>query len=1103
MLTVYHSNDLEILKALTVHLLRQRPLRDPFAAEEFLVQSTGMGQWLRQQLACDLGIAARLETRLPAQFIWDIYRAVLPGLSDQSAYGKSAMTWKLMALLPELLSRPDFAPLRQYLTDDSSGRKRFQLASRVADLFDQYLVYRPEWMLDWEQGGALGAETQPWQPELWRALVARVQQLAADGRSPLCPEHRAGLNRRAIAALLSDTAFALPERVFVFGISALPPQYLDLLAALGHRMDVHLMVSNPCEGFWSDLRDRNYLARYGSDEAEFTLGNPLLASFGKLGRDYLGQLEELSDRHLDRIGEVQGFVAPEADSLLALLQRDILHLEDRSAEPGQVENLPHSETKTCLDPADRSLQLHSCHSPMRELEVLQDRLLDLFDADPSLCPRDVIVMMPDVNAYAPAIQAVFASAPEERRIPVAISDRSARAEAPLLEAFLRLLQLPRMRARASELLELLELPELQRRFGLEQEAFEQLYRWAMAVNVRWGLDGPSKARFDLPEDPQNSWRFGFERLLAGYARAPEGALLGSILPYAEVEGLAAVPLGPLGDFLEALQLWSRCLEEPASPRAWQQRLQQLAETFLLADETEAHAAAQLQAAIEKLTDELQANALDTPLSLDVVRDWLIQELDSQRSSSRFLAGRVNFCTLMPMRAIPFKVVCLLGMNDGVYPRSIAPLGFDLIAANPPRRGDRSRREDDRYLFLEALLAAREHLYISYIGRSIQDNSERAPSVLVSELLEYVQQSFVLPGDEMLDCDQSGQRVLEHLRLEHPLQPFSPRYFDGRQARLFSYAREWRQVLAAEVQDWPDQPLSPVPLELVELPDLVRCARHPARFFAQERLQIHFERREAGVQDVEPFSINKLDAFMIRRRWLERLRQGDGDQVPRYLKAEGLLPSGRFGELWLEELQGEVEGFWSEKLAAPLAQPEQTLEIDLELAGVRLQGWVQHCYRHPDGGFGPLRYYASATLNGNRLQSAWLEHLALCAMGHAVHTRILALNEERCFTPLSAACAGTQLELWLALYRRSLEEPLAYLPVAALLLMTGDPEKRDQAVRERMSDAKNGTPGEWLSCPYLQRFWPDLDAWLEAMAPVAEPLWSLIADQLEDPDHDAS
>ncbi|MGI9277364.1 MAG: exodeoxyribonuclease V subunit gamma [Endozoicomonas sp.] len=1096
MFTIFHSNQLDVLKDLLVELIQRDPLPDPLADEQILVQSPGMAQWLRQELAEGLGIAASIDFPLPASFLWDMFVRVLPDVPKRSAFNKEAMTWKIIALLPEMVDQEAFAALRQYLADDHDGVRLYQLAEKIADTFDQYLVYRPEWIADWEMGqDPAGITTdQPWQPELWRALVRKTAEL---GQSHW---HRANMHNRFLDELHNGQHQSkLPSRLFVFGISALPPHFVETLNALGQQTDVHLLVCNPCRYYWGDEKDPRYLARmiarkFSSHQLASSLpavssstqdgfcqqglslddpdapGNPLLGSMGKLGRDYLHQLHALDTP------DISAFVDGSEHSLLQAIQSDILELRDRN------------DHKT-IPGSDRSLELHSCHSALREVEVLHDQLLAMFEQNPDLTPKDVVVMLPDVDQYSPWIQAVFgghsgseANKDDSRRIPFSISDRSARNEHPILTGLLRLLNLDNSRCTAPEILELLEIPALQRRFDLSAEDFATLRRWVNDTGIRWGISPEHQQYFDLPPRDSNSWRFGLRRMLLGYAMPEASGLYDDTLPFEPVQGMSARLAGQLADFIERTDRLIQSINKPRTITEWIQAINTLMDTFFMPDEADEYALILVHDSLEHLHQQVQDAAYGEPLSRPVLLAYLTERLTSQRSSQRFLAGQVNFCTLMPMRSIPFKVVCLLGLNDGAYPRSIPPAGFDLIAQHS-RRGDRSRREDDRYLFLEALLSAREKLYISYVGHSIKDNTERVPSVLVTELLNYCEQSFA--GEQ--SC------IRRQLLTEHPLQPFSPSNFlPG--GELFSYAHEW--LSAAQHNPKAESPFLlhslPTPeeqVDTIELSELLRFYRNCCKHFFNRRLKVYFEEGDEQLPDTEPFTIDGLEAYSLKQGILESLltRGDDLSELQTNLKATGQLPHGAFGELLLEEQQKQLNKMVT-RVREAIVTPADDVEVNLNIEGQQLTGWLKQMY---DTG---LVRFRPARTKGRDIMLTWIEHLCYCAsVPSPEFTLLYGLDNQILFNPVSQAEALEQLGNLIEHYHKGHNEPLAFFPETAYTWLTADDEKATKAAIERFNGGFY--PGE-NSDAYIGRCYPLLEPVFDDMTRLSTDLMQPLMPYME-------
>lgn len=987
MFQVYHSNQLDLLKELIAHLMENEPLSHPFEQEIVLVQSPGMSQWLQIELAKRFGIAANINYPLPATFIWDMFRRVLPDIPKESAYTKQAMTWKLMTILPEVIGEDEFEPLRHYLQQDTDKRKLHQLAGRVADLFDQYLVYRPEWVDKWRKNELIEglSQNQLWQKRLWWCLVDYTNKLEQS------PWHRANLYQNFIEKLSANPSLghALPKRIFICGIASLPPVYLQALNAIAEHTDIHLMFTNPCRYYWGDIQSHSFLAKLKqrklrhyldkhevsrfkieehaqnlfNEDGEQDIINPLLASWGKLGRDNLYFISQVEGTN-----EISAFVDTTRDSILANLQQDILDLEDHSQLGKTIESFESSKDKRPIFDLDESVTFHSCHSAQREVEVLQDRLLALFEQYADLTPRDVIVMVADIDSYAPYIQAVFGNTASARYIPFSISDRKALQAHPILQAFIMLLDLPQSRFSTEQVLTLLEVSAFSARFGIDESELSLLRRWVNESGIRWGLDDDNVRSLALPVIGQNTWEFGLSRMLLGYAMDSRNGPWKGILPYDECSGLAAQLAGKLALLVDTLKGWRTLLEQERTLEQWKDVCRQLIDSCFMVDGDTELVLALVTEQWHKIIDNALISGYQETLPLGLIRDELSICFDDEKISQRFLAGAVNFCTLMPMRSVPFKVVCLLGMNDGAYPRSIPPLGFDLMSEKPAR-GDRKRRDDDRYLFLEALNSAARQLYISYVGLSIRDNQPCNPSVLVTELLDYISQSFCLAGDSHLNIDESAKRLKQHLVIQHNRVPFAKENFIP-ETSYQSFANEW--LPAAKTTNIEEKPFCiPLderePITEISLEQLLRFYRHPIRAFFQQSLKVHFSIEETELPEDEPFILGRLQRYKINDRILNLLVK-DENPTPFYqaLKASGQLPAKQFGQLFWEQQLEEVIPL-AEKVKEHEAQ-QFDYQIDVEIKGIKISGLLKNVHEN-----GLLRY-RPAYLTANDGVQLWIEHL---------------------------------------------------------------------------------------------------------------------------------
>ena len=1131
-----HSNRSEWLVQTLVDWLAANPL-GPLEEEVVLVQSNGMAEWLKMELARQGRVCAAVRVELPARFLWRTYRRVLgrEQVPQQSPMDKTPLAWRLMRLLPTLIQQPGYEPVGDFLTDLDPLRL-FQLSTRLADLFDQYQVYRPDWLGRWAQGHdvlvapdrselPVPAE-QVWQPLLWRALLAELSPVEQQSIRP-------GLHQRVLQRLQSGGGLAapLPRRVIVFGVSHFSLSTLEALAALSGHSQVLMAVPNPCRFHWGDIMDgrellraqrRRLPQRCGTNLADVALdhmhlhAHPLLAAWGRQTRDFIRLLDEFDDAastsalfNMPRCDLFEDNTPADAP-LLRQLQDDIRDLR------------PLDEVRPRkLLASDRSMVFHVAHSSMRELEILHDQLLDLL-ADrqhaTALQPRDIVVMVPDIEALAPAIRAVFGQHPRQdpRHIPFDIADQGAQAGNPVVGALTWLLHLPTGRCRMSELVDLMAVPAVAAALGLTEEARERLTSWMLGAGVRWGLNAAHRSDLGLSAcGEQNSVWFGVRRMLMGYAcgASPLDTALDATLstspgappplaqppafagidPYDEVGGLDAELAGQLAHLLDELMRWVEAARHPVQPAVWAQRGRALLLALMKpATEADRQTLAALAEALSQWQDTCALAGFDTPVPLSVARQAWLDALEQPQLARRFRAGGVTFCTLMPMRAIPFEVVCLLGMNEGDYPRRAPRSDFDLMGQpGQSRPGDRSRREDDRQLMLDALLSARRLLYVSWCGQSVRDNTEQPPSVLVGQLRDHVSAVW-------------GAQALQALTTHHPLQPFSRRYFESGSG-LSTHAAEWRvlhtpasdesveSVAALAESQSTGTPSDADAPRCITLAQLVTFFRNPVKAFFRETLNVVFDAQDDETLDDEPFDLRGLEDHALFQHLLLQQAHTSRHAAVAQARRAGRLPLGRMGDGVAITLEADLQATWSAWQRAQASCPHTLARhrVSLSVPGLQLDDWLPPL-RHAGhaASNGPLNAKGPAQPGGTpvlihlesgrlldgkgkprpeRLVAHWLRALACAASGFEAECVVVGRDATLRLAPLDAAQARTQLQTLLGVCAQGLREPLP-LPLKTALVQAAGGQTRSVYDGGHMVSAEAAEP-----C--LARVYPDHDALL--------------------------
>ena len=1005
-LHIITSNHLEVLAAGLAELVQTEPEHadaHPLRPESVLVQSKGMQRWLSMAVAGFNGICANFDFPFPNAFLEKLYtRLVAPSAFDP--YDVQNLGFQIMRLLPGLLDQKEFEPLRIYLAQDFRSTKLYQLAFKIADTFDQYAVFRPDMLLAWEAGKKEGAQSAAnrWQSRLWRCLTSEIQST-----------HRAQQHRELIRQLKDPSRILkeLPARISIFGISYLPPYHLEVFEALACRIPVYLFLLNPCRQYWSQIlsdhqmiRVRTARERKVADTTHLHLerGNRLLSSLGLLGRHFFDFI------HQQQAYNIEAF-RDNPQTLLGTIQQDILDLVDRAQ--------PDFDPVADDIKADGTLRIQSCHSPMREVEVLYDQLLEMMSCDLQIQPRDILVMVPDIGSYAPYIHAVFGRESEHRtRIPYAVADQSILQESTIIESFIQLMDLIDSRFEATRVVALLENPAVHQRFGLTKGDLDIIEDWIGAAGIRWGWNAADRRRNKLPGFKENTWQAGLDRLILGYAMASDQQrLFKDTLPFDPISVGDGQILGKLVLFLDQLRNTMHGMGRARTLIEWRAVLSEWITCFFQPHEQSERELRALQGVIDHLEKVGFFGHIDQGIPFEVIRQYIKDALSRINHEGGFIAGGITFCAMLPMRSIPARVICLLGMNHDAFPREQFEPGFNLITAEP-RSGDRSKRHDDRYLFLETIISARQILYLSYIGQNIQDNATIPPSVVVDELIEYVQEGFAVPANELITV--------------HPLHAFSPAYFDGNQARLFSYSENNRDAAARLRQSsfcepFFDTPLAPPddPARHCEWVQLSQFFQNPARYILENRLGVRMRAAAEKLSDRENFLPEALDRYHLDQQLLRAFAIGSSpEQTYQLVRAAGLLPHGKVGEIVHQQLSRDVQHYLRSMAQFMPDEKPHMQPVELVLPPFSMHGMVDNLNsRH-------RLVCRLGKMRPSDMLSAFIFHLALLLApesGVPKQTILVCKDHIWQFGPVTSP--EKVLKSYLDLYWEGMQIPLPFFP----------------------------------------------------------------------------
>ena len=884
-------------------------------------------------------------------------------------------------------------------------------------------MYRPHQLADWA-GGA----DDDWQADLWRKLVEQ-----------LGPHDLASRVAQALAALGrgQSTAEIGFKRLHLFSLETLPPLFLQLFSALSRSVPTRFYLLEPSREYLAD-QDAGSPGSERADEIPID-GHPLAANLGRLARDFQQLLLDVSD---SVAGEDERFESPERANLLGSIQSDILELRSP----------PEPSAREKIDSADDSVSLHACTGPMREAQVLHDAILDALEDDPSLKPEDIVVMTPDLEAYAPAFRAVFGSA-ERRRIPYEVHDRRTRDDAAFYDDFLAVLDVVGSRFSVLDLVRLIDADSLRRDFRFTQDERARLAELLEATGVRWGIDEVHRAELGFPEEPMHTWRAGFGRLFLGFASPPDASeVFAGALPRGAPSLGDAELVARLARVCEILFSFQRKARGALQVGDWVRELQSLLTSLFAEDDESGTGVRILRETLGELADLADAGGYQGAISLKTLRRELEGALVQKAPAVGFLRRGVTLTEVVPLRSVPFRLVCLAGMNEDAFPRADKRPSFDIMRADH-RLGDRNRRNDDRHSFLQAILCARDRLIVTYSGSLGGGKREANPSPVVWELREAARRYYV---------SSSGEPVLEATL--HPLHPFDARYFEGDELPR-SMSKRYLEI--AKALEMPSVEAAPLELraegqdedDVLSVGELSAWLWNPNRAFIERVLRARFDAGALYEPAGALTELGKLEAAEVGNRVL---MLGLEDEALRsYLGASPEFPDGNWGTLQMQRIGQGVRAIQARgELLAGGANANAELRR-VELGDLALEGRI-------DGLCPNQRLTQRFTTTGKRRElTVWIEHLLMQAAGGAALPTHLVLRDEdsetraKLVTFAPVADAAEQLRSLAELYRRSREAPVPLLEKASRLFVEksakGDIDKAVRAARTELEKMRGWDP----------------------------------------------
>jgi len=1031
MIKLYASNSLDFLFDRYSLLLEDR--KSPFETPFIVVQSKAMQSWLTLKIAETNGIFANIKFFTPNGIVDYIFRQFLSDVPEERIFYVLSNTFKIMQLIKDNLQSPDFMELKNYLHDEEDDLKLVQISGKIADLFDQYITFRPEMILNWDTD-----EDKSWQAQLWRKL--KIKKHPSNLREELFEFIKSNNPKEELSK----------QKISLFAINYLPPFHLEILNAISEIMEVNLFLLSPTKHYWGDIknsREISYIqkkSRRNIQDLHFDTGNSMLASMGKSPRDFQQILYQYN------LELSYDFLEPKKTNLLKIIQNDIFNLEERNKKNRL------KLTKDFLE-NDNSISINICHSRKKEIEILHDYILSCLDDDSTLQLSDILIMAPDINEYSQHIDSVF-MLDRDPLLQYAISDSELMSSNSALKFLKELFDVATGRFSSLSILDLLRNEYIKKKFNLTDDDIMQISFWIKKLNVFWGINGFHREEVGLPKFEENSWEWGIKRILLGYSFYSDVDFFQGIVPYPEIESNSRDILNKFLEFFDSLKNLHSLLSEDYTLEKWKDILDEIIEDFFRKDDSDGQLSF-LLLRLNEFKDVLMENGYKSPLNFKAIRYKIFSFFNQKRDASNFFNGKLTFCSMLPMRSIPFKIICILGFNNGDFPRKKTAPGFDIIS-NYPELGDRSVVNDDRYTFLEEVLSVQKRLFISYLGYNILDNSERLPSVLLAEFIDYINNNFYF---------QDGTKdVTNFITRRHPLQSFDLKYFLN-ENNFFSYSKTDYEIAKSILKQYSKEPsYNPIVLRgfpkenskitEISISDFISFFKNPAEYFFKKRAGVILKNLEESLLDKEYFSLTPLSQYSMAKDIFSDLSCFDEDYFFQKKRGEGILPYGNLGELYYDEFVSNTKRILKRIKELTNGENSRKIQIDISLDNFRITGEIPSVYANEL----ILAEYSKLDkgnnlLNAKYILKAWVLHLILnISEPEEYNTRLFGRDKLITFCP--SKNFKSILKKMIQVYLEGNKKIIPFSPMTSFAYLIN--------IKKNELKAKNETFKSWFGNDYF-------------------------------------
>lgn len=1000
MINIYQSNKIDIL----IDFILKTKKKKLFEKKIIIVQNKDIAEWFQIKIAEKTGISANFSFQQPIEFLINLFNNKNSPNIKQHAK-ETQISWFILKIILDSLNKNEFKMLKNYIDKEKKIEKINKLSEHISKLFKEYLMYKPEWINIWEENKKIKNlnNHQIWQKKIWILLINELK--------------KNNFNKFYIPQILKKITNLknifynkkIPKKIIIYGINYFPIFYFKIINKIQKYINIDIIHLNLFKNLKLNYFNKINLNNKKNKNTPLNIKNNN-KNITKFFFEKTIKKNTLIFLKLKKINKITNlFKNFKKNSLLNNLKQEILNFKKNEKINYKIKPPKKNSKKIKINKSDISLTFHSCNTKQTEIEVLYDYLLNLIKKDNKITPKDIIVMAPNISLYTSYINGVFGSIPKKKRLPFQILDQNLINNNSTINAFIYLIKINKKKITTEKIFKLLEISELSEKFCIKNNQINLLKKWIHESGIRLNINNFNESK-NKKYMMQNTWSYGLNRIILGHIMNNKHETWNNILPYNQQEILSFKLIEKFLEFIKLIKKWNKILTKKKKITEWIPICKKLLNNFFCFNIKNQLILIFIIKKWKEMLNDGEKTKIKNKIPISVIYDKIKKYFKKKNENEKFFSNNINFCSINKKRNIPFKIICLIGMNHSFYSNN--ELEFNLIKKN---KNEKNIKYQNQYFFLENLILASNFYYISYIKNNIYDNYEKYPYIITEEIINYINHKFYIKKNNISNTKKNIRDIKKHIIKKHQYTFIKKNIFYLNKNKKY-YTKEEKQKKKKYLCITPIKQ-NKKKTNIIKLNELLFFYKNPIKYFFNKKLKTNFSINNRKILNKEIFELDKLDQLKFNKILLKLIiKKKTKKQIIKLFMSTGLFPIRNFGKIYIEEqiknitpLTKKIKKILKKKINKSFSLKFNKTIIKGRLIKINSNSIIR---------------YKPSILTINDGFSLWIEHLIFCSCFKPCTSYYLGIkNSEWYFKKIDSKEAKKYLKKIIIEYKKGINFPL--------------------------------------------------------------------------------